>query len=392
MAGASAEKWSHMSTLTPTQASHRVIVLATASLGVAAAAIAIAPLLVAHVALVAAASAGATLLLATAAVVWYAGGKLTGVLRTAEDAAAGSRSELQVTLDNMSQGLVLCDHSARVVAVNNRFVQLFGLDPWRVRPGMAVADLIRLQAEAGDMPKEQAEMLIHERHTRQPGASGRLEMAFRQGVFQVAYQPRPEGGWCCTFEDVTAQKEAQARLAFLAQHDALTSLPNRALLRERIDAAIAAGAAFAVMLIDLDHFKLANDTFGHGVGDALLCAVAERLHREVSETDTVARLGGDEFAVLMSAPCAREDAERQAARLVRALVEPFHLEGHCVHIGASVGITLANRADLGLVEGIDMLLHQADVALYRVKEDGRSAYRLYDPSMERSPVLDCAVA
>jgi len=312
-------------------------------------------------------------------------------LRKAEVEAALSQSELQVTLDNMSQGLVLCDTAANVVAVNNRFLQLFGIASDRVHPGMTVAALIRLQAEAGHMPPEQVEALIHERHTRQPGSSGRLEMGFQQGVFHVAYQPRPEGGWCCTFEDVTAQKEAQRRLAFLAQHDALTSLPNRALLRERIDAAITASAAFAVMLVDLDHFKLANDTFGHAVGDALLCAVSKRMSAVMREADTVARLGGDEFAVLFGAPCTREDADRYAAKLVQALAGPFHVEGHRLLIGASIGVSLATGLP-GAASNTDTLLHQADVALYRAKEHGRRVHRFFEPSMERVPSAGCTAA
>jgi diguanylate cyclase (GGDEF)-like protein len=218
-------------------------------------------------------------------------------------------------------------------------------------------------------------------------------MPFPLGLLEVAYQPRPEGGWACTFEDVTAQKKAEERLAFLAQHDSLTGLPNRALLRERIDLAIAAGASFAVMLVDLDHFKLANDTFGHGVGDALLCAVASRLCAEMRDGDTVARLGGDEFAVLMSAPCARGDADRQAARLIQALAEPFQVEGRWLRIGASLGISLAAQAsDRGAALDFEALLRQADLALYCVKADGRRAHRFYDRSMARAAIADSAAA
>jgi diguanylate cyclase (GGDEF)-like protein len=378
---------------TAIHASRRIVLLTCGSLSAAAVAVAGAPLLAADGLAGAAASAFAVLLLAAAAATLYAGRRLTGVLGAAEDAAARSRSELQVTLDNMSQGLVLCDTAANVVAVNNRFLQLFGIRPRCVWPGMAVADLIRLQAEAGNMPAEQTEAIIHERLTRQPGSSGQLVMPFHQSLFHVAYQPRPEGGWACTFEDVTAQKEAERRLAFMARHDSLTSLPNRTLLHERIDAAVAAGAAFALMLVDLDHFKQANDTFGHLLGDALLCAVSGRLCAETRDGDTVARLGGDEFAVLMSAPCTREEADRQAARLTEALAEPFEVEGRRLRIGGSIGISLATGLpDRGTALDTDMLLRQADLALYRAKKDGRGAHRFFEPSMQPAPLAGCELA
>jgi diguanylate cyclase (GGDEF)-like protein len=286
---------------------------------------------------------------------------------------------LQAALDNMSQGLVLCDTAANIVAVNDRFMQLFGIPAHRARRGMAVAELIRLQAEAGNMTSEFAEILIHERLNRPPGASGRLQMPFRLGQLEVAFQPRPEGGWACTFEDVTAQRHAEQRLAFLAQHDSLTKLPNRALLRERIDAAIKAGADFALMLVDLDHFKLANDTFGHAVGDALLCAASDRMSARMRESDTVARLGGDEFAVLMSAPCDREEANERAAGLVRALAETFHLEGRQLKIGGSVGVSfVTSESHLDGTLNTDKLLRQADTALYRAKEEGRRTHCFFE--------------
>lgn len=133
------------------------------------------------------------------------------------------------------------------------------------------------------------------------------------------------------------------------------------------------------MLLDLDHFKLAKDTFGHAIGDALLCAVAERLRAHVREDDTVARLGGDEFVVLLSAPCTRESADQVAAGLVRALAETFPVEGRQLRIGASIGVSfIANsRGEAGSLD-MDKLLHQADTALYRAKEEGRPTHCFYE--------------
>src|SRR5579871_1089841 len=145
-----------MPTRTPTQTSRRIVVSASASLCAAAVAVAGTPLLPTTGAAAAAVPACALFLLITAARLVRAGGQLTNALQAAEDAATRSRSELQVTLDNMSQGLVLCDTAANVVAVNNRFLRLFGIDPSRIHPGMTVPDLIRVQAEACNMPPEQA--------------------------------------------------------------------------------------------------------------------------------------------------------------------------------------------------------------------------------------------
>lgn len=379
-----------MSLQTATAAAGRMVVLSCGSLALVAVAVAMAPLASAH-ALSLVVPIGEAMLAGAAAMVLFAGRRLTRTLRAADAKVAQSRSQLQSALDNMSQGLVLCDTQANVVAVNNRFLELFGIHTHRVRHGMTVADLIRLQAEMGAMTAETAEILVAERLNRPPGASGRTLMPFPRGVLEVAYQPRPDGGWACTFEDVTAQKEAERRLAFLAQHDSLTGLPNRALLRERIDQAIAAGAPFAIMLVDLDHFKLANDTFGHAVGDALLCAVSERLCAAMRDGDTVARLGGDEFALLMAAPCSPEEADRHAARLIHALAEPFEVAERVLRIGGSIGVSLTTNASSALMGALDAdtLLHRADIALYRAKEAGRRVHCLFEPSMARSPLVDC---
>jgi diguanylate cyclase (GGDEF)-like protein len=367
----------------PAAAGRRILLLAYGSLGVAAVTLAAAKLATAN-GLTVVTPLFEALLLAAGAAIWYFGRQLTGGLRAAEETAAQSHSELQAALDNMSQGLVLCDTAANIVAVNDRFMQLFGIPSHRAQRGMSVAELIRLQAEAGNMTSEFAEVLVHERLNRPPGASGRLLMPFRLGQLEVAYQPRPEGGWACTFEDVTAQRNAEQRLAFLAQHDSLTRLPNRAFLRERIDAAIKAGADFALMLVDLDHFKLANDTFGHAVGDALLCAASDRMSARMLERDTLARLGGDEFAVLMSAPCDREEANDRAAGLVRALAETFHLEGRQLKIGGSIGVSfVTGESHLDGTLNTDKLLWQADTALYRAKQEGRRTHYFFDAAKVR---------
>ena len=200
-------------------------------------------------------------------------------------------------------------------------------------------------------------------------------------VIAISHVPMDDGGWVATYEDVTERREAEARISFMARHDALTSLPNRVLFRECLDQALSQlgrGHGFAVLFVDLDHFKSVNDTLGHPIGDRLLLAVSERLQACVRETDTVARLGGDEFAVVQAGVARPDDSAQLAGRIVRALSEPFELDMHRVLISASLGIAVAGTDGTS----VDTLLKNADLALYRAKEDGRGAYRCFEPEMD----------
>jgi diguanylate cyclase (GGDEF)-like protein len=167
----------------------------------------------------------------------------------------------------------------------------------------------------------------------------------------------------------------------MAHHDALTNLPNRTLLRERLEDALAhvqRGGQIAVLYLDLDHFKSINDTLGHGVGDELLKAVALRLKRCIGEGDTIARLGGDEFAVVQTAIASPSDVANLAARIRDALTQPYELEGHQVPADVSVGISIAPDD----TSDPDQLLKNADMALYRSKADGRGTFRFFEPQMD----------
>jgi len=175
--------------------------------------------------------------------------------------------------------------------------------------------------------------------------------------------------------------EADAQLGYMAQHDALTGLPNRLLFRSRLQEELIRsrrGASFAMLYLDLDAFKDVNDSFGHPVGDMLLQAVTVRLRREIRETDTVARLGGDEFAIIQAGAEQPAAAIALAERLVARLAEPFDLDIHQAAIGVSIGIAVLP----GDGEGADTALKNADLALYRAKADGRGTFRLFEPAMD----------
>nr|WP_246527018.1 EAL domain-containing protein [Plastoroseomonas hellenica] len=179
---------------------------------------------------------------------------------------------------------------------------------------------------------------------------------------------------------LASQRRAEAIIAHLAHHDALTGLANRVLLRTRLDEAMARvrrGETCAVLCLDLDNFKDVNDTLGHPVGDQLLQAVTERLRANMREVDTVARLGGDEFAVVQVALSQGSDAGLLAQRLIESLGAPYDIDGHHIVAGVSVGIALAPHDGLDP----DQLLRHADLALYRAKAAGRGCFRYYEPEM-----------
>lgn len=182
--------------------------------------------------------------------------------------------------------------------------------------------------------------------------------------------------------DVTERKLAAARIHHLAHHDGLTGLPNRVLFQERMRDALAqarrSGCMMALLLLDLDKFKEVNDTLGHPVGDLLLRAVARRLSRCVRETDTVARLGGDEFAVLLTNLLDADGASTVAETIIRSIAEPFGLDDNEVISGVSVGITIFPDDSRDAQD----LLKNADLALYRSKNEGRGRYHFYVAEMD----------
>ena len=182
--------------------------------------------------------------------------------------------------------------------------------------------------------------------------------------------------------DVTLAREAQARIVELARYDSLTGLPNRLAFRDAMNAAISRlnrhGERFAVLCLDLDHFKLVNDTKGHHAGDALLAAVAKRLAAILRPMDTAARIGGDEFTIIHACTGQIDEVADLAQTIDDCLSQPYDIEGHRIEIGASVGIAMAPS------DGIDAetLLKNADLALYRAKSAGRGGYCFFEPNMD----------
>ncbi|KJC57243.1 diguanylate cyclase [Bradyrhizobium sp. LTSPM299] len=182
--------------------------------------------------------------------------------------------------------------------------------------------------------------------------------------------------------DITERKRAEARLAFMAQHDGLTGLPNRNLLRQKMDEMLLhtrrSSDKVAVLMLGLDNFKAVNDTLGHGIGDKLLRGVAKRLRSTLRDEDALARLNSDEFTIVQNGVVRPEDAVLLAKRILDAIGEPYLLEGHSVLIGASIGIAMSP----GDGEDSEKLLKSADMALSRAKSEFRGTFSFFEAEMD----------
>lgn len=180
-------------------------------------------------------------------------------------------------------------------------------------------------------------------------------------------------------QEIADRKKAEKAIQHLANHDALTGLPNRRLFNERIKLEIARSQRnklrFSVMLFDLDHLKDVNDSFGHNVGDMMLQAVSQRLLGLLRKSDTIARMGGDEFFLILPEMNQREDAIRTAERILSTLSTPFHLESFEINISTSIGVSFFPEDG----EDADELVKKADISMYKAKEKGGNTYHIYTP-------------
>ncbi len=274
---------------------------------------------------------------------------------------------LDAALDNMSQGLCLYDADHRLMVVNRRYGQIYGLPANAVTPGMTAQEVLAVSSNGGGSAVPSVYPVIDEL------PNGK--------VIAIERRNTADGGFVATFEDVTERRHAEARIAFLAHHDVLTGLPNRTALEQQINASIAQTGrdqGFAIFALDLDDFRPINDTFGHAVGDELLVAVANRLSACVREIDCVARIGADEFVVLQRAVERPEDAAVLARRIIDVVKAPYVLSNQTVSVGVTIGVTVAP----GDGTSCGKLLKNADVALARAKAEARGAFRYFEPDMD----------
>ncbi|MBI5106413.1 MAG: EAL domain-containing protein [Solirubrobacterales bacterium] len=306
-------------------------------------------------------------------------------LRRTEHALRQERDRAQRYLDVAGAIIVALDLDERVLLLNRAGQEVLGFGE---------ADLAGRDFFEAVVPEEERELtraLFHEHVANDPGDADLFECEVvaadgqrRAIAWHTTVLRDDEGRATATLSsgvDLTERRAAEQQIAYLAYHDSLTGLPNRALLAEHLELALAraqrSGQAVALLYLDLDDFKLVNDSLGHPAGDELLCHIALRLGERRREMDLLARQGGDEFLLLL-ADLDRPDAEGAARRvadgLLRALQRPFTIAGAEFHTGASVGISLF-PADAG---NADQLLAHADAAMYAAKAAGRNGVALYD--------------
>lgn len=294
---------------------------------------------------------------------------------------------LDTAINNMVEALCMFDAEKRLVVCNERYAQLYRLPPELLKTGTSHSDIIRHRIVngilKGDTSDGAADQHISKLAALPFDAVSSRIYEFADGrLICVTRQPMAGGGWVATHLDVTEQRRSEAKIIHMAQHDALTDLPNRVLLRERMEHAIAVtrngGLDLAVLMLDLDRFKEVNDTLGHPAGDSLLRAVAARLRECTAETALIARLGGDEFAVIDYVTNPAVEAAALAENIRKALCEPFDLGDHRVTVGTSIGIAIAPRDG----HDSDGLMKSADLALYSAKSGGRGAFRFFEPELD----------
>lgn len=302
----------------------------------------------------------------------------------AEAALREQRYQLDAALNNMAQGLCMFDSEHRVLVHNTRYLEIFGMSSDAVYPGINLRELLQCSIDVGNLVGSSNELYQEYLANLKQRGSLSIQRAHLDGrTIAINHRPMPNGGWVATYEDVTEQKLAQARIIQLAKHDPLTDLPNRALFGEKMEEALTRvrrGEKLAVLCVDLDHFKAVNDTLGHAAGDILLKIVTDRLKECLRETDTVARLGGDEFAILSPGLDQPEQVAVIAERIITSLTAPYILNGHDIFIGASIGVAFAP----GDADDANTLLKNADMALYRAKASGRGTYSFFVPEMNAS--------
>ncbi|WP_338530346.1 putative bifunctional diguanylate cyclase/phosphodiesterase [Nitratireductor thuwali] len=289
----------------------------------------------------------------------------------------GEQNKLfETALDNMTHGLAMFDPHGHLIVSNRRMADLFRLSFDDVQRGTRLETLAQRMEAAGTCSSRDARRLFS-RQEQNP----LIETIAGGCIVMVSHKPMDDGGWISTFEDVTESHTAQLKVSHMARHDALTDLPNRVLLRERLVETLHADGRrsrlTSIMCIDLDNFKKVNDSHGHPFGDKLLCEAARRLRFACRGADMVSRVGGDEFVVVHGNLTHPDQAAALAGRLVSALLEVYTIDGREVLTGGSVGIALSG----GDMTDVDVLLRNADLALYEAKRAGGGAYAFYNEEM-----------
>lgn len=301
------------------------------------------------------------------------------------DIAGARLRQAMIAFESAAEGIVITDADFHVVAINNGYSEITGFSEQEVL-GTVPHELNPEYLDA-DRHNSIQSMLASEGRWR-----GEIESRRRNGenypewvtITCVRNDDNQVVNYVLVFADISDSKRAQQTLHEMVNRDALTGLPNRRLLNELTSHALRRAEReknnLAILFIDLDRFKIINDTLGHQVGDKLLVEVSARLSSVMRESDTVARLGGDEFLVMMDSLRDVEDASRVAKKVVSALQAEFMIDGKEIYIGASVGISVYPSDG----DDVNSLIKAADIAMYQVKSSGKNGYRFYSAEMSQS--------
>lgn len=311
------------------------------------------------------------------------------VWKTAQDALRESEEKFRNIFGSVNDGIMIIDpETGNLIDINPPGCVMFGY----THDELVGANVAALFSAAQPFTQSTVMKWLSDMHANGPQTSewhcrakdGHLfwgEFSVRSAKFGSRYFA------LSTLRDITDRKRIEAEIVKMARHDGLTGLANRAVFLERLNLALARArrgtARFAILYLDIDHFKDVNDTLGHPVGDALLQAVAGRLRDCMRETDLVARFGGDEFAVLQEDITDATSTERLAIKIQQSLAVPYSIEGNQVRTTASIGIVPYSDD----IEGDEAMMMKADLALYRAKDEGRNRFHFHAPELDQQ-VLD----
>ncbi len=312
-----------------------------------------------------------------------------------ERALEHGEQRMRAVMNSVVDGILTMADDGKIESANPAAAGIFGYAP-PAMIGLGVGDLLThagtgrttgraAMLSVADFTSLPSQTLLEMVGVRSDGKTFPIELS----VASIDLHGRRT--FIAAVRDITGRKQAEEAVLYHATHDILTEMPNRALFDDRLTVALrhAArhGEMVAVLFLDLDRFKMINDTLGHTIGDSLLVGVSRRLRSSVREDDTVARMGGDEFIFILRGLRCSEDAVKPAQKILAAIRPPFHLQSHELHVTASIGVALYPNDGAAP----DQLLRSADVALYRAKDAGRNRLQLYNPAMNARIVEQMAL-
>ncbi|UZE51224.1 EAL domain-containing protein [Rhodopseudomonas sp. P2A-2r] len=290
--------------------------------------------------------------------------------------------QLHAAISNSEQGFCMFGPDGRLQLWNESLLQIYMIPPGQVLSGRSFEELVDVGRAVGSEARELRD-LVELRDSIASGEASSLTIELLDGRHvKILQRPMPNGGWMATHEDVTDRKQAEARFAYVALHDLVTGLPNRAALHHRIAENLKTAkdnnARFAVIRLGIDRFKEINDVFGQSAGDAVLAEMARRLG-ESCEPGFLARPGGDEFSIVTPPDQAASAMEDIFSRLAVICDSEFHIDGQDIRVGSTAGVSV--YPDDG--EDSETLIAHADIALYRAKAETRGTVRRFESAMDR---------